>query len=327
MSATIKAVTASATACTISDKLVNSCRPWMEGTSNGYPQVASDKKSQVLYLEQRMGRQLDVVHTYHSAGTYTLSADDLYFINRPNTILEADWMITNTWSEAGGSNATINADIDELAKSIIAVSPQKVMISIYHEPESGVTGGASGCSSTVYMSTAKAGTPAQYKAMWQNIRNRFNNLKVTNVVWVVNYMGYSGFNCMVNDLYPGDDLVDWIVWDPYADNDSSIWPTDNALHLYTFLTDNSNSSHDYLSKTWGLAEAGACGSTAAFAHQQYVNMKSTVDNNTMPRMKMWAIFDEYGTYDHRVDYNCQTHDIDATAQKDFNSFANDSKLK
>ena len=46
---------------------------------NSYPQVSTDSKSQNLYLEQRMGRQLDVVRTYYAFGQNQLTANDVYF--------------------------------------------------------------------------------------------------------------------------------------------------------------------------------------------------------------------------------------------------------
>src|SRR4051812_12185468 len=69
--------------CTISDKLVNSCRPWLGAWAAAYPQAASGIKNQILFHEQRIGRQVDLVKDYLRPGN-TLSATDLFFINRPN---------------------------------------------------------------------------------------------------------------------------------------------------------------------------------------------------------------------------------------------------
>ena len=32
----------------------------------------------------------------------------------------------------------------------------------------------------------------------------------------MNYMGFTGWSSIVDRLYPGNDLVDWISYDPYA---------------------------------------------------------------------------------------------------------------
>ena len=50
--------------------------------------------------------------------------------------------------------------------------------------------------------------------MWHNVRHRFDALGVTNVVWVMNYTGYVTGQCLTKDLWPGNDYVDWVMWDP-----------------------------------------------------------------------------------------------------------------
>ena len=65
---------ATTASCTVSAKLVNSCRPWLGAFAYNYPQTAADAKSQLLYHEQRIGRQADVVHSYHPAGNNQLSS-------------------------------------------------------------------------------------------------------------------------------------------------------------------------------------------------------------------------------------------------------------
>lgn len=321
------------TTCSVSDILVNSCHPWFAASSYGYLEVGKqDIKTQILYLEKRMGRQADIIHTYHKADKPALSEDELYFINRPNTYLAATWKPSATWADAGGGNASVNADMDTFARSIKAIAPRKIFLSIWHEPEPSVSGGASACDPSLYK--GDKGTPAQYRAMWQNVRNRFNNLGVTNVVWYINFMGYPKRFCMINDLYPGDSLVDWIVWDSYE-----IYPTgwpESPMALYTFLEHNSNSSHNYLSKPWGLMETGVgtySNDDPKWVYQQYVNMKTTLDTNAMPRMKMWAIWDGWNRaatgatgYDARVGYNSFTHQPDSIEQNYFNNYANDPRF-
>ena len=39
---------------------------------------------------------------------------------------------------------------------------------------------------------------------------------VTNVVFVVDYMGFANWSDVVDAYYPGDDVVDWIAYDPYG---------------------------------------------------------------------------------------------------------------
>ena len=89
--------------------------------------------------------------------------------------------------------------------------------------------------------------------MWRNVRARFDALGVENVVWVMNYMGYPTWDCVVEDLWPGNDYVDWVMWNPYPRNTS--W-TLRIGHFYDLLTAKSDAEHDFLSKPWGLGEFG-----------------------------------------------------------------------
>src|SRR5215831_7736788 len=59
-----------AATCTVSTKLVNSCRPWLGAAANKYPGVTvNDYKAQLLAHESAIGRQVDVAHTYHAVGS------------------------------------------------------------------------------------------------------------------------------------------------------------------------------------------------------------------------------------------------------------------
>jgi hypothetical protein len=283
--------------CTVSDKLVNSCRPWLGAWVASYPQTASDTKSQVLYHEQQIGRQVDFVHYYHPAGSNSMSATEKYFYARAGTYLYVNWKPANSWAQAGGSDSSTNAGIDAMADSIKALGSKKILLTVFHEPENDVTSGASGCSTY----KGSAGTPAQYRAMWQNVRNRFDAKGVNNVVWVMNYMGFSNWECMVDDLWPGNNLVDWVVWDPYANGSTSFSGMVNPF--YSFLEQNSDSTHNYTSKPWGFGEYGTYKMTNANIQNFWTTAKASIDNNQFPRLKLLTIFDAPGGLgEHRVAY-------------------------
>ncbi len=121
--------------------------------------------------------------------------------------------------------------------------------------------------------------------MWHNVRARFDALGITNVVWVMNFMGYEGWNCVENSVWPGNDYVDWVMWDPYPRN--ATW----AYHVggfYNWLTTHSDAEHNYLSKPWGLAEFGNNGTSQANVYQMYDDAKRALDNGTYPRIKAYV---------------------------------------
>jgi hypothetical protein len=183
-----------AASCTVSSILVNSCRPWLGVAAANYPQVAGDTKSQILYHEQRIGRQVDLVHTYHAVGSNTLSATDVYFANRTDTYLFTNWKPVRYWADANVDNATTNAGVDKMAASIKALGSKQIFMTLNHEPENDTSGGGT-CSSY----KGNSGTTDQYRAMWRYVEDRFRQDGVTNVVWVMAYMNYAPWDCVVND--------------------------------------------------------------------------------------------------------------------------------
>lgn len=313
----------SAQSCTVTAKLVNPCRPWLGGWAQGYTQVGGDFRSQITYQEQRIGRQLDVVHDYHGAGAVPLAtADEQYFATRPNTILSTTFKPSDNWKDASGGNAAVNAIIDQTAQNIKSVAPHKVMLTIYLEPENEVSGGGS-CAA--YKGTS--GTTADYRAMWKNVHNRFSALGVTNVVWVWNVMGNTNWACELKDMWPGNNMVDWITWDPYVRGGEGQTFAGIVSPFYNWLSANSDSTHAFTSKPWGLSEWGAYGVTQPTAYGLYDSAKSAVDKKQFPRLKMYSIFDTSGvTQDVRLGYD-ENRNSDPVEQQHYNAFANDNAFK
>ncbi len=115
--------------------------------------------------------------------------------------LLVNWRPAQKWTEAA------QAPIDELAAGIRAIAPKKIFLSLHAQPEADVTatGGCDGGS-------GPAGTPADYRQMWKEVRGRFDKLGVTNVVWAMTYTNDPRWDCLVPELYPGDRYIDWIVF-------------------------------------------------------------------------------------------------------------------
>jgi hypothetical protein len=303
--------------CGMSSMLVPSCGVLLGGWVTSWPGTTLMDK--VNAFEAGTATHLAIVHDYRIPGQ-TMSPYDTQVAQRANTYLQLNWKPAAKWGDATGGNATVNTQIDNMAKSIKALGSKKIFLTIFHEPENDVTSGATGC--TTYKGSA--GTPDQYRAMWRNVHNRFAALGVTNVVWVMNYMGWQGWNCMVDDLWPGNDLVDWIIWDPYGDDKLNF--QNSVAPFYNFLTANSDSTHDYLSKTWGLGEFGTVATTETAQHAYYDGIKSVIDNNTFPRLKMLSIFDSLGTNgDDRVRYD-ENGVIDPVEIAKWAAIADDAKV-
>jgi chitodextrinase len=336
--------TAEAATCTVDDKLVNSCRPWLAAAVSHYPMAGGsfDRAAQFSFFEKRLNNpevlsdpslpvtvsnKLDFVHTYRAPGQ-VIGSWEKTMINRAGTYLQLNWKPTETtWAAADGRDATVNSNIDLMANSVKSVAPKKVFLTVFHEPENDVTAGTggTGCSP----SNGSYGSPADYRAMWQNVRNRFDALGVNNVVWSMNYMGYVSYDCYVPQLWPGNHLVDWVTWDPY-DGGTATYAT-SVSRFYNRLQSTSDATHDYNSKPWGLAEFGYWNqngdSTPAEAVKYWQQAQASVETNQFPRLKMYSVFDSTpdGTYIDSAFVGlqfAQTAVIDKNEQAAYNGFAN-----
>jgi chitodextrinase len=295
----VPASTASAADCVVDEILVNSCRPWLGATAGRYPQVSSSFRSQIAYHEQRIGRQVDIVHTYHPPGDMPLSADERYFISRPDTISFINWKPTVAWIDAAGGNATVNAQIDRVADAFNSVGPNKVFLTLSHEPENDVSVGH--CTNP--RSGARGGSPADYKAMWRNVRARFDARGVDNVVWVMNYMNWPDWDCLIDDVYPGDDLVDWIVFNGYGGPSYPNYVT-NVGHFYDLLTDLSIPGRDLASKPWGIVEWSARNASEQVGTSYFNQARTALESNRFPNLKAYMAYDMVGSNgnENRVAY-------------------------
>lgn len=300
-----------ASTCTPNAILVNPCRPWFGAAAEGNPGAPSDPISQGTYLEQLVGQQLDIFRFYHKPGNLPLAQNDQtgkaenYFVNRANTYIQVNWKPATTWAAAGGSDATVNAQIKQAAMNIAAVAPHKVLLTIWHEPENDVSAFDNSAEQTVCKSDpnfkglkGSAGTPNQYKAMWQNVQNIFENVfqqehVANNVVWAMDYMSYPPFYCLIPYLWPGNQAVNWVLYDTYANGNKGF--ADTAGAFYNVLQQDSSPSVDLNSKPWGLGEFNDCNpKNPQDAVTYFQDAEAAFKANTYPRLKMYLVYADTG---------------------------------
>jgi hypothetical protein len=310
-----------ASSCTISSTLVNSCRPLFGGAVSGDPRAASDPISQVTYLEGQIGHQLDVVHFYNGVGDDTLSSSAVHFATRSNTYLYQNWKgPTSNW----GSISSYNSGIDSMADSVKSLGSKKIFLTYWHEPENDVSsGGDSNCPNVAYKGSS--GTVTQYKAAWAYVENRFKADGVTNVVWVMNYMGYKAWDCLIPDMWPGNNLIDWVTFDTYPTDSIATW-TGTVGRMYNLLSADSTATDNFDSKPWGVGEFGSCNlSTEQGADGYLESAKTALDASTYPKLKLYMVYDDTG---NNAGPGCLTDSniagtYDPSRQSLFNKFADD----
>lgn len=312
------AATAAPEPCVVSAKLVNSCRPWLGASAGGYPDLTTTLRPQIEAHEQRIGRQVDIVHSYHPPGNLPFTTDELSFINRPNTYGFINWKPAAVWADAAGGNATVNHQIDVVATRFASLAPHTIFLTLHHEPENDVS--AENC--TTSATGAAAGSPADYRNMWRNVRQRFDARGATNVVWVMDYMNYPRWDCLVPLLYPGNDLVDWVMFNAYGGASTPNFVA-NTQRFYDLLTSTSDAGHDYLSKPWGIVEWNMRNATAAQGAAYYQQAATALTNGTFPRLRAYMVFDNVGPdgNENRVAYTSGGV-FDQAKQDAYTAFAN-----
>ncbi|WP_067822312.1 hypothetical protein [Actinomadura kijaniata] len=192
--------------CHVDRLLVPSCGAWWGAAVNTWPQGPA-----LRAFERKIGRPVGVYHTYYRGRKIFPSAGDIALAREPGRrrLLLLNWKPDapgTTWRQV--ADGAVDDHIDRLSKHFREKFPERFWLAIHHEPEEEVR------------ETPGSGyTAADYRAMFRHVVQRFRRNGVDNAVFTMVYMGYSGYvvKPWFRTLYPGDDVVDWIGFDPYAE--------------------------------------------------------------------------------------------------------------
>lgn len=193
--------------CTVDVKLVPSCNILWGAAAGGFSDTPRDQA--LREWEQKSGRTASVYHTYHRADELFPTKAEIAMANEPGKprLLFLNWKVDYGTSWAAVARGEQDARIDRLAAYIKANYQDKFFMTLHHEPENDV------------VATAGSGkTATDYAAMFRHTVLRLRAQGVSNAVFVVAYMGIEKFYNQPWwwDLYPGDDVVDWIGLDAYV---------------------------------------------------------------------------------------------------------------
>ena len=124
-------------------------------------------------------------------------------------------------------------------------------------------------------------TAADYKLMYRHVVLRLHQRGLRNLVRVMNYIGLPqwGVQPWFEQMYPGNDVVDWIAFDPYIFGTGQYWGTPTDLFnrrfyqypawpgFYTWATRFAPTKPLMLGE-WGVVEkVGSPGAKALFFKQ------------------------------------------------------------
>jgi beta-mannanase len=263
--------------CVTNALLVPSCGVLWGAAAGGFTSTPRD--TALKNWETLTGRTATIYHTYHVGDETFPTKAEIAMTQDPAhpRVLLLNWKVDygTTWAAvaAGGKDARI----DKWAAYVKAnYGTQKFFLALHHEPENDV------------IATAGSGMTAKdYAAMYRHVVLRLRADGVTNAVNVLAYMGNEKWMAQSwwKDLYPGDDVVDWIGLDSYVSVEKGYYhygdmgdildrqPTGGGLGFYDWA------AQTHPAKPFMLAEWGMYHRTA------HVTDKSAAFASVIPELK------------------------------------------
>ncbi|HEU4350045.1 MAG TPA: DNRLRE domain-containing protein [Actinoplanes sp.] len=193
--------------CVTDAMLVPSCGVLWGGAAGGFTDAPRDQA--LIDWEKTSGRTATIFHTYHKGDEPFPTKAEIAMTRdaaKPRVLL-LNWKIAYGSSWAKVAKGEQDKRIDAFAARVKATYPEKFFLVLNHEPENDVI--------------AKAGSGWEAKdfaAMYRHTIERLRAKGVTNAINVMAYMGNEKWMSQSwwKDLYPGDDVVDWIGLDSYV---------------------------------------------------------------------------------------------------------------
>jgi hypothetical protein len=164
-------------------------------------------------FESDTGRTQAIYHAYHRGTEIFPTAQEISIARDPAKprLLFLNWKPTGaSWAQiARGDEATDNY-LDRLAEHIRDTFTEPFFFTVHHEPENDVK-----------PASGSGYTATDFRNMYRYVINRLRAQGVSNMVSVMVHMAYIPWltQSWWEQLYPGDDVVDWLAWDVYAHSD------------------------------------------------------------------------------------------------------------
>lgn len=205
---------------TVSAKLVPSCGVWFGVGPNPYGDESYDQA--LVNFEARIGRTVDISH-YYARGQSTLfpTSGMLMRANEPGRerLMLINWKPSGlTWRAVADGAA--DGYLRSLAQHMKAVYPDPFFLSVNAEPEDEVN-----------PVPGSGMTALDFRAFFRHTVEVLRANGAGHAVTVMNYMGAPHWPLQpwFEDLYPGNDVVDWLAEDQYAFGDEpGVWLSDFA---------------------------------------------------------------------------------------------------
>ncbi|WP_344172260.1 glycosyl hydrolase [Pilimelia columellifera] len=192
--------------CQVGLKLVPSCGV-LWGVAPG-AHTPERGPAALAAFERRTGRVQDLYHGYHRGQHEMFPTPAELAIARGPRVLFLNWKPTGaSWARIARGHRPTDDYLDRLSRHLRAHHRAQMFFTVHHEPEDDVR-----------PRRGSGYTARDYAAMYRHVINRLRARGVDNLVTVLVHMAYPRLTSMhwFGDLYPGDDVVDWIGFDAYA---------------------------------------------------------------------------------------------------------------
>jgi hypothetical protein len=280
--------------CHVDAHLAHSCRLMLGARASGYPDAPQNFDAQHLAHIKRIRKPLDFVHAFAPVSELPFADRhvSVWARSRRDSYVIHNWKPVARWADADRRSERTRIAV---AARRIAMLKRPVLLVIHHEPENDL--GERG------VRRMRAGTAEEYRRMWAIVRDVFADAGATNVVWGMAYMNYAKWDAVVPELWPGDDLVDWLWFNAYG-SDERPHVADNIAR-FTALADGAGIGRG---KRWGIIEWGMRGTSREEAVDYFTGARAFLDTPEANRLSAWVVFDSPGAheesglrlaYDHR----------------------------
>jgi hypothetical protein len=195
--------------CRTGDKLIPTCGALI-GVSPG-SHTSKDKEDEHPLFETRVEKTQQIHHAYHRGIEKLFPTEDQIALTtdpeKPRTLL-LNWKPrAASWAEIAAGDPEVDAYLDRLAAHLNENFDKPFFFTVHHEPEN-----------DVIQEDGSGMEAADYADMYRHVVERLRGAGVDNLVTVMNYMGYLKWveKPWHHELYPGDDVVDWIGVSAYG---------------------------------------------------------------------------------------------------------------
>lgn len=277
--------------CTVTAKLVPSCGAWFGAAAN--PLSGESWDTALTNFEKTAGRDMDIAHYYKrgQSAMFPAAAE----LNRQdeagkNRILFYNWKPTGlTWRQVAEGGA--DDYLKKLAAHMKANANKPFYLSLNAEMEDEVNTNA-----------ASGQTATDFKNFFRHTVSVLRANDVTNMVSVMNYTGLEKWGGMpwFEDLYPGDDVVDWIAQDPYAFGSGSVWLSDfegmvnRTSNAKTWPGFYNWAATNYPDKPQMIGEWGVDQPASSPGYKADFFKTAAADLATLPKLKALVYWDSNG---------------------------------